>query len=146
MFAKQPTNINEYINIHKNHVNYCESIILPNGDICDCIPSHIETLIRISNETKESINKQMPNIAAPLYWLICHTNCVGVWFDFLLFHNMTIKQKETLKKLYETNIISKYITCIWTNEKEHCIKLENYKPGDILSENSKEISIHDIIL
>lgn len=118
-FLKGKISIDEFINHHtKTFVSYCEIIIYPDGDIEYCIPSHIETLIRVTNKSKEQL-KEIINPYSDLIIELCNlTGCVSVWFDFYIAptnFSLTSYQINSLNKLKESKCI--YKDCSLLNSK-----------------------------
>lgn len=98
-------NIDDFIKQH-NHIRYCEVIIHRNGDIEDCRPNHIETLIRISDKDRDEIYNSMTLQESPLHWLLKDTGCVSVWYSYQYsFGELSEQQQESLNKLVENRII-----------------------------------------
>lgn len=99
--------IKEYINTHKDYINYCEAIIYPDGSIEDAIPSHTEKLIEITKEDRDILCDKMPIEAGPVAWLVDYTNCCSVWYNMgMLPENLTKEQEYTIEKLKEHGILS----------------------------------------
>ena len=119
--------LNEFIAQHK-HKNYCEIIISPDGDIEYAIPSHLYKLITLSKESKDKLDKMMPNSAAPLNWLCEHTKYAVCWYNyFILPKDYTNIQVSIIKTLSNTGIMSNDINGIITMEKSLCESLEKFE-------------------
>ena len=119
--------LNEFIAQHK-HKNYCEIVISPDGDIEYAIPSHLYKLITLSKESKDKLNKMMPNSAAPLNWLCEHTKYAVCWYNyFILPKDYTNIQVSIIKTLSNTGIMSNDINGIITMEKSLCESLEKFE-------------------
>ena len=100
-------NVIDFINQH-HHINYCEAIIFPNGDIEYATPSHIEALLKIINEPRVDIQKKMPMDASPINWLVDYTNCVALWYDFaLLPEQYNSNQEKSIYELIKSNVLHK---------------------------------------
>lgn len=123
--------LSHFITQHK-HKNYCEIVISPDGDIEYAIPSHLYKLIDLSKESKDELDKMMPNRAAPLNWLCEHTKYAVCWFDyFILPKEYTDTQVSVIKALIDAGIMSNDIRGIITMEKTLCAVLDEYgKTGD----------------
>lgn len=134
--------IDEFIKQHK-HTNYCEAIILPNGDIDYATPSHIYKLISLTGKSKDEIDSIMPRTASPLEWLVSYTNCVAVWYDFFRFNSLTEKQKCSLHKLVKSGILIRGIKGVSTDEYYRCKYLEDYTRGliDVIPSKKQEVYI-----
>jgi len=113
-----------------NHINYCEAIIHPNGEIEYARPSHVQSLIRISGHTSDELYKMMErSMMSPLDFLLDMTKCVCVWYDFYQApKEITKKQEETLFFLMK-NKVMKTVTIDWsddygegTNDSKHVSK------------------------
>ena len=99
-FLQGPQHINTFINFHKlHHINYCEVIIYPNGDIEYCIPSHQETLLRACKMNKDEFMKICINNDV-LIDLCNKSKCVAVWYNLYINPNeMTDEQFNSLISL-----------------------------------------------
>ena len=119
--------LNEFIAQHK-HKNYCEIVISPDGDIEYAIPSHLYKLITLLKESKNELDKMMPNRAAPLNWLCEHTKYAVCWYNyFILPKDYTNIQVSIIKILSNTGIMSNDINGIITMEKSLCESLEKFE-------------------
>ena len=119
--------LNEFIAQHK-HKNYCEIVISPDGDIEYAIPSHLYKLITLSKESKDKLDKMMPNRAAPLNWLCEHTKYAVCWYNyFILPKDYTNIQVSIIKTLSDTGIMSNDINGIITMEKSLCESLKKFE-------------------
>lgn len=56
-----------------------ECLILPDGRILEATPSHLEALISVYGKPRETVWKEMPITAVPLYWLAEKTSCVPTY-------------------------------------------------------------------
>ena len=123
--------LSHFIAQHK-HKNYCEIVISPDGDIEYAIPSHLYKLIDLSKESKDELDKMMPNRAAPLNWLCEHTKYAVCWFDyFILPKEYSETQVSTIKGLINASIMSDDIHGIITMEKTLCTALDKFsETGD----------------
>ena len=72
------TNIDDFIKTH-NHINYCEAIIYPDGDITYAVPSHQMALLNIMSLPIEDAGHLIPLEASPVHWLIDQSRCISVW-------------------------------------------------------------------
>lgn len=129
--------VDDYIKQHKE-ICYCEAIILPDGKIADARPSHIYKLIELSNKTKDEIDKLMPMFASPLEWLVSYTGCIAVWYNSFIFVSITDKQRKSLQRLVNTNVLSKALEGTSTNEYLHCKSLESFSDTGELDYKEKE--------
>lgn len=100
-------NVDNFIKNH-NYINYCEALLFSNGEIEYAIPSHIESLISVTNLTRQQVAELMPIEAGPVQWLVDYTNCVSLWYDFCyLPENITTEQNNVIQKLVDNGILSK---------------------------------------
>lgn len=137
-------NINDYIDQH-NDICYCEAIIYPDGTIEDCIPSHQLKLIEITNKKNNINNPYDKNLLLNIIpleadvnnWLICYNNVVALWYNFCFYNIMNDKQKYSIQKLINNNILSNNYRCIYTDEKRRIELINEYKNGTI---NENEFS------
>lgn len=107
-FIKGKIQIEKFIQHHKqNFINYCEVVIYPDGDVEYCIPSHQETLIRITGISKEILWKELFYCGDVIKQLCNKTGCMSVWFNgFIAPDNITNEQLESLKKLKDAECIA----------------------------------------
>lgn len=107
-FIRGPLNIHDFIKFHNaNHVKYCEVVIHKNGDIEYCIPSHQETLIRLSGYTKKELEEKI-SIFDDVEISLCNmTGCISVRYNMYTSpKNITNEQYESLMLLKNNNCIS----------------------------------------
>lgn len=71
--------IDEFVANHK-HINYCEAIIYPDGYITYAVPSHQQSLIKITNLSMDELENLMPMTAGSIEWLTDYTRCIPVWY------------------------------------------------------------------
>lgn len=123
--------IEQFITQHE-HKQYCEIVIAPNGDIEYAIPSHLYKLIRITEESKDDIDKKMSYRAAPLEWLIEYTGYGVAWYDnFIVPYGYTDEQIHSIQMLINNGIMSPIVTGKVTQEKTTCELLDEFdKTGD----------------
>lgn len=115
-FLYGPQPINKFIEFHKaHHINYCEAVIYPNGDVEYCIPSHQETLLRICNISKEEFAKRIFSCDEIMIELCNESKCIATWYNMYINPNeITEKQFESLCLLRNNNCIDK--TLLLTKE------------------------------
>lgn len=92
--------IDKFIEHHnKNFIYYCEVVIHPNGNIEYCIPSHQQTLLRISGlSIDEAWNSNIE--------LEELTGCISVWYNHVIKPSkITEVQQRSLNKLQEAGCI-----------------------------------------
>lgn len=89
------------------HINYCEIIIKPNGEILEAIPSHIECLIKILGLPREAVQELIPISDSPISWLVRKTGCVSVWYHAqeLPYETISDEQQYVLAELSAHNKI-----------------------------------------
>ena len=108
----------EFIDQHKKRfVNYCEAVILPDGDIQYAVPSHLykmyllyglsETDIYEQTDRYISFTKTIPIISSPVWWMCQDKNIVSVWYNLCVFSmNYTLAQEYAVQKLIQTGCLS----------------------------------------
>lgn len=95
----------DFIKNH-HHINYCEAIIHRNGEIEYAVPSHLEKLIKITGEDRETLYNKIPIIDSPLLWLIEYTGCIAVYTDFYYKPiKSTLRQRLSLIKLINSGLV-----------------------------------------
>lgn len=122
--------IDTFIKNHLNtYINYCEALILPDGEISYAVPSHVYALQKlwgipenelydISTPKQQELALKMPLTASPLHWLCEDLNIVSVWYNQLVFPlTYTAKQLSSVKKLISSGCISKNLDISVTVEK-----------------------------
>lgn len=116
MFKKYT--VEEFISNHK-HINYCEAVIDSDGFVIYVEPSHIQTMIALTGESREVIDEKMPIEASPIEWLTNYTNCIAVWHEgFIKPHSLTKMQKDSLDRLIEAG----------------CVRMKNFRSKDLSEE------------
>ena len=65
MLTNHRLSVDEYLSVH-TEICYCESLIFPDGTICDCIPSHEIALARASPFTFNALRELIPISASPV--------------------------------------------------------------------------------
>lgn len=58
----------EFINAHREDMDPCECVILPNGSVEEPQPSHIKKLEEISGEDKLTLNSRMEKNMEPIFF------------------------------------------------------------------------------
>ena len=82
----------EYINAHREDMDPCECVILPDGSVQEPLPSHIKKLEEISGEDKLTLNSRMEKNMEPLFFMVEYTGCMLIWSTRVV--------EETLETLY----------------------------------------------
>lgn len=91
----------EYINAHRNDEEPCECVILPDGEVEEPLPSHIEMLEKLAGEEPSVLNGHMEKSMEPLFWLAEYTRSMSVWQTRVVAPaKPTEAQMETLEELY----------------------------------------------
>lgn len=91
----------DYINAHRNDEEPCECVILPDGEVEEPVPSHIEMLERLAGEEPAVLNGHMEKSMEPLFWLAEYTGSMSVWQTRVVSPAVpTGAQQETLEELY----------------------------------------------
>ena len=107
-FIKGKIPIKKFITHHnKNFICYCEIVIHPDGDIEYAIPSHQETLIRITGIDRDVLRDTL-SIKCDMMKELCNiTNCVSVWYNYYITPDfITKEQLHSLKLLKQEKCIN----------------------------------------
>jgi len=59
----------EFINAHREDMDPCECVILPDGSVEEPQPSHIKKLEEISGEDKLTLNSRMEKNMEPIFFI-----------------------------------------------------------------------------
>lgn len=65
----------EFINAHREDMDPCECVILPDGSVEEPQPSHIKKLEEISGEDKLTLNSRMEKNMEPIFFMVEYTGC-----------------------------------------------------------------------
>ena len=68
----------EYINAHREDMEPCECVILPDGNVEEPQPSHIKKLEEISGEDKLTLNSRMEKNMEPIFFMVEYTATASV--------------------------------------------------------------------
>ena len=60
----------EYMNAHREDMEPCECVILPDGSVEEPQPSHIKKLEEISGEDKLTLNSRMEKNMEPIFFMV----------------------------------------------------------------------------
>ena len=91
----------EYMNAHREDMDPCECVILPDGSVEEPQPSHIKKLEEISGEDKLTLNSRMEKNMEPIFFMVEYTGCMLVWNTRVVVpSHPTAAQEETLENLY----------------------------------------------
>ena len=106
-FLKGKISIDKFIEHHNsNFINYCEVVIHPDGCIEYCIPSHQQTLIRLSGKSQSELSNEIDIMSDVLIELCNITGCISVWFNMYVNPNIvTDAQFYSLLQLRENKCI-----------------------------------------
>lgn len=85
-------------------INYFEAILLPSGEVVYAVPSHVEKLIELTGESRETVWATMPVTAHPLTWLLAYTGCVSMWSYFHKGDTVSAAQAEKLQELIDAGL------------------------------------------
>ena len=118
----------EFINAHREDMEPCECVILPDGSVQEPQPSHIKKLEEISGEDKLTLNSQMEKSMEPIFFMVEYTGCILVWQTrVILPSHLTPEQEDALERLYFAAFLSprykkeqvedKYVECVKRNKK-----------------------------
>ncbi|MFQ8979764.1 MAG: hypothetical protein ACLR6I_03760 [Waltera sp.] len=91
----------EFINAHREDMDPCECVILPNGSVEEPQPSHIKKLEEISGEDKLTLNSRMEKNMEPIFFMVEYTGCMLIWSTRVVVpSHPTPAQEEILETLY----------------------------------------------
>lgn len=108
-YKDEYVDIDYFIKNHK-HKNYCKIVMDEEGSVCYVKPNHVRTLIRRTGKSEEEIYKEIPVTANVIRWLTDHTKCVCIdTTGFLIPEKLTLKQIESLKKLFSAELVGKTV-------------------------------------
>lgn len=98
----------EFIDIHQNDEDEkCECVILPDGNVEEPIPSHINCLMELSGKDSVWLHAQMDKGMEPLFWMVEFTGCMSVWQTRVVSPaDPTPKQMEALEELQDGAMLS----------------------------------------
>lgn len=112
----------DFVEQHKKHyVNYCEVLILPDGDVQYAIPSHLYKLYMFYGLTEQDFQEQtekyssfistIPLTASPVSWMCQDKNIVSVWYNFCIIPiDYTYEQMLSMKLLIDSGCVSSECT------------------------------------
>ena len=79
----------EFINAHREDMEPCECVILPDGSVEEPQPSHIK------------LNSRMEKNMEPIFFMVEYTGCMLIWSTRVVVpSHPTPAQEETLETLY----------------------------------------------
>jgi len=107
--------VKEYIaKKQEQQTTLCAAILYPNGEIKECITSHLTTIIE---ELGADIWNEIPKDESPLFWLIAYTGVVLVDYENQIFsEKLSKEQEDALNEMYEAEILSNNAKMIhWGN-------------------------------
>ena len=91
----------EFINAHREDMDPCECVILPDGSVEEPQPSHIKKLEEISGEDKLTLNSRMEKNMEPIFFMVEYTGCMLIWSTRVVVpSHPTPAQEETLETLH----------------------------------------------
>ena len=91
----------EFINAHREDMEPCECVILPDGSVEEPQPSHIKKLEEISGEDKLTLNSRMEKNMEPIFFMVEYTGCMLIWSTRVVVpSHPTPAQEETLETLH----------------------------------------------
>ena len=102
----------EFIKKHQmDEDDICECLILPDGEVEEPLPSHINRLMEIAGKDSVWLNARMEKSMEPLYWVVEYTGCMSVWQTRVVSPaKPTEEQLETLEELRDAAMLSpKYL-------------------------------------
>ena len=69
----------EFINAHREDMEPCECVILPDGSVEEPQPSHIKKPEEISGEDKPTLNSRMEKKYGAYIFMVEYTGCMLIW-------------------------------------------------------------------
>ncbi len=101
----------------------CAAILYPDGNVEECIKSHLETMI---NSLGSHIWEQIPAEESPLFWLTAYMGVVLIDYENQLYsEQLTKEQDEALKEMYQSGILLEHLKDIHSGNRY--LKIENKK-------------------
>lgn len=94
----------EYISMKiEQKTTMCAAILYPDGDVKECVKSHLKTIIAaLGND----IWDQIPQEESPLFWLTAYTGVVLIDYENQLYsEQLTAEQEKALKEMYQSGIL-----------------------------------------
>ena len=95
--------VSEYVALKKGaETTMCSAILYPDGDIKECVKSHLKTLmLPFGSKMWEMI----PEDISPLFFMTAYTGTVLIDYENQIYSEaLTEKQEEALDKLYESGV------------------------------------------
>lgn len=131
--------IDSFIEKYKDQINYCEALILPDGQITWAVPSHQMALASLSSRSFEELSNDIPLNASPTHYLSEMMNVVLVRNNDLLFPlDYTHEQITIVAKLMNRNLVKK--SCLIEVSSEYSyFKSEDKEYLHNLSSNKKRV-------
>lgn len=85
----------------------CAAILYPDGNVEECIKSHLETMI---DSLGSHIWEQIPAEESPLFWLTAHMGVVLIDYENQLYsEQLTKEQQKAMKEMYEGGILLEHL-------------------------------------
>ena len=98
----------EYMNAHREDMDPCECVILPDGSVEEPQPSHIKKLEEISGEDKLTLNSRMEKNMEPIFFIPMIRRCGSILRDSQSSTGSPIPRWQTIVE----NCIPCPLTCI----------------------------------
>ncbi|MBQ7840538.1 MAG: hypothetical protein IJ390_08680 [Lachnospiraceae bacterium] len=102
----------EFIKKHQmDEEDVCECIILPDGDVEEPVPSHINRLVELTGKEAAWLHGQMEKSMEPLFWVVEYTGCMSVWQTRVVSPSQpTEAQMDALEELRDAAMLApKYL-------------------------------------
>lgn len=99
--------VSDYIK-HKKQQNttLCAAILYPEGEIEECVNSHLKTMITYLGDT---IWEQIPKDESPLFWITAYTGVVMLDYENQLYsEQLTEVQRDVLRQLYDAGVLMEH--------------------------------------
>lgn len=85
----------------------CAAILYPDGDIKECVKSHLKTIIA---SLGSDIWEQIPKEESPLFWLTSYTGVVLIDYENQLYsEQLTGEQEAALREMYQSGILMEHL-------------------------------------
>lgn len=97
----------EYIALERESEDNCECLILPNGEVEEPKPSHINRLAELAGGNTAHLHGFMEKSMEPLFWLVEFTGCMSVWETRVVSPaEPTQEQMDVLEELRDAALLS----------------------------------------
>lgn len=85
----------------------CAAILYPDGDVEECVKSHLETMI---DSLGSNIWERIPPEESPLFWLAAYMGVVLIDYENQLYsEQLTKEQDQALEEMYRGSILLEHL-------------------------------------